>query len=266
VSGDARQKRLPNREQWISLGQAVGDFQSGLSLAPCCHQCGPRLVDAGSTHPGPPDRATGNFVMRSKDRANSRHRKGQRWLMPAKSDVELARRKLPIFDPYDTRKLLADARQSSADGSLDEAIDDTYHRHCRTQLAKLLRALGCDPNDANFWRSAFFKLASIHHNVGRLEHRAVRQIRNASSWTPRDEAVLLCGVAALTQLGDSERAAVRSIADSGIFPHHERRPSERLSGQATRNARRDALWQKFQCVRGMAFPYGKSASRSSIEW
>jgi hypothetical protein len=184
--------------------------------------------------------------MRSKDRANSRHRKGQRWLMPAKSDVELARRKLPIFDPYDTRKLLADARQSSADGSLDDRITKSYNKHCRTQLAKLLRALGCDPNDANFWRSAFVKLASIHHNVGRLVHRPARPTQNASSWTPLDEAVLLCGATALTQLGDSERAAIRYIADNGIFPHHERRPSERLSGQATKNARRDALWQKFQ--------------------
>jgi hypothetical protein len=184
--------------------------------------------------------------MRSKSRTNGRRQKRQRLLVPAKSDVELARRKLPMFEPYDTGRLVADAQQSSADGSLDDRIAKAYNKHCRTQLAKLLRALGCDPNDANFWRSGFIKLARIHHNLGGLVHRPARPTQNASSWTPLDEAVLLCGVTALTQLGDSERAAIRYIADSGIFPHHERRPSERLSGQVTQNARRDALWRKFQ--------------------
>ena len=166
--------------------------------------------------------------------------------MPTETDVKLARLELPIFQPIDIRKLLAEARQSSCGANLDDAIADAYNKHCRVQLAKLLRALGCDPTEKDFWRNAFVKLARIHHNLGGLVVGPARQISNASSWTAKDEALLLCGVLALTQLGMSERKAVHEIADNQIFPHAERRPSERLRGQATQKARRDALWQKFQ--------------------
>jgi hypothetical protein len=194
-------------------------------------------------------------------------------LIPDSRIREAARRKLPIFPPYDTRGLLADAQRSLAGRSLDEAVIDAYNQRCRSQFVQLLRALGGDPNDANFWQNAFLKLARIHHNLGGLVHRQRSTPANATAWTAKDEYILLCGVYALTQQGKTEREAIRSIADAGVFPHHERQPSQRLSGHATRvpgrdwrtsdDARRDALWRKYQRLRSnsrgmdsLARPFG----------
>jgi hypothetical protein len=61
--------------------------------------------------------------------------------------------------------------------------------------------------------------------------------------------VLLQEVYALVQTGLSERAAVRTIADAKVFPHYERQPGQRPSGQASRGARQEALWRKYQRLR-----------------
>ena len=111
-----------------------------------------------------------------------------------------------------------------------------------------LRALGCDPNDGQFWPKAFMKLARLHHNVGRLVRR-LQSRPNAKVWTPEGESILLLGVYALVQTGLSERAAVRTIADDKVFPHYERRSWQRPSGQASGRVRQAALWRKYQRLR-----------------
>lgn len=101
-------------------------------------------------------------IMAMKQSAEQRRsaRAGQPILMPSAEAIKAKRRKLPYFEPYDTRKLLADARKASLDeSSLDESVRETYNKHCRAQVAKLLQALGCDPNDPNICRNAFLDLA-----------------------------------------------------------------------------------------------------------
>src|SRR5262249_10256813 len=122
-----------------------------------------------------------------------------------------------------------------------------YNQHLRSQTAQLVRALGVDSNDKDFWLNAIVKLARIHHNVGRLVHRQPRS--PAKAWTMEDESTLLCEVYVLVRTGLSEREAVRTIADAGVFPHQERRPWQRSSGHAARIARQQALWRKYQRVR-----------------
>jgi len=116
-------------------------------------------------------------------------------------------------------------------------------------MVHLLRALGYDPKDKLFWPKSFLKLARLHHNLGRLVHHVRYAGGNGTTWTARDESILLFGVYKLVQTGLSEREAVRTIADAKFFPHHERRLGLRPSGQAQRRARQTALWRKYQRLR-----------------
>jgi hypothetical protein len=184
--------------------------------------------------------------MRSKrKRADKRSRLFE---LPAEDILEAERKQLPFFEPYETGKLLADAARANNGPASDAVIADVYDRHLRAQITQLFRALGCDPNDGQFWPKAFMKLVRLHHNVGRLVHR-LRSRPNAKVWTPEDESNFLLGVYALVQTGSSERAAVRTIADAKIFPHYERQSWQRPSGQASGRARQAALWRKYQRLR-----------------
>src|SRR5690349_19476775 len=184
--------------------------------------------------------------MRSKrKRADKRSRLFE---LPAEDILEAERKQLPFFEPYETGKLLADAARANNGPASDAAIADVYDRHLRAQITQLFRALGCDPNDGQFWPKAFMKLVRLHHNVGRLVHR-LRSRPNAKVWTPEDESNFLLGVYALVQTGSSGRAAVRTIADAKMFPHYERQSWQRPSGQASGRARQAALWRKYQRLR-----------------
>jgi hypothetical protein len=190
-----------------------------------------------------------SVIVRSK-----RERGGQRCrsvCLPAEDTLEAERRLLPFFEPYETRKLLADAARAHNGNTTDAAISEAYNQHCRTQTAQLLRALGGDPNDREFWFKSFMKLARLHHNVGRLVHR-LRLPQNAKAWTMEDEAALLLGVYQLVPTGLSEREAVRTIADAEVFPYYERRSSQRPSGRPLRRARQQALWRKYQRLRAQS--------------
>jgi hypothetical protein len=175
-------------------------------------------------------------------------RRSKSVLLPSEETLNSAREQLPFFEPYDIRALLADAARANNGIASDAAITAAYNQHFRTQLVQLLRALGCDQKDKQFWPKALVKLAMLHHNLGRLAHRQSSR-RNAKTWTAQDESILLCGVYALVQTGLSEREAVRTIADAKVFPHYERRSWQRPSGQATRSARQAALWRKYQRMR-----------------
>ena len=74
--------------------------------------------------------------------------------MPAEDTLEAERKQLPFFEPYETRKLLADAARAHNGNASDAAIAEVYDQHCRAQIAQLLRALGYDPNDKQFWPKA----------------------------------------------------------------------------------------------------------------
>jgi hypothetical protein len=187
--------------------------------------------------------------MRSKrKRADKRSRLFE---LPAEDILEAERKQLPFFEPYETGKLLADAARANNGPASDAGIAEVYDQHWRDQTAQLLRALGCDPNDKQIWPKAFMKLARLHHNVGRLVHR-LRSRPNAKVWTPEDESKFLLGVYALVQRGLSEREAVRRIADAEDFPHHVRQPSQRPSGRASRIARQQAHWRKYQRLRAQS--------------
>jgi hypothetical protein len=168
--------------------------------------------------------------------------------LPAEDNLEAERKQLPFFEPYETRTLLADAARANNGNATDAAIADVYDQHCRAQIVQLLRVLGCDPKDKQFWPKAFMQLARLHHNVGRLVHYW-RLPQNAKAWTVEDESILLCGVYSLVQTGLSEREAVRRIADAKVFPHYERQSWQRPSGDASRIARQRALWRKYQRLR-----------------
>jgi hypothetical protein len=188
-----------------------------------------------------------SVIMRSrKKRADQRSRSVY---VPAEDILDAARKKLPFFGPYDTGKLLADAARSNNGVASDTAIAAVYDQHCRSQMVQLLRALGCDPKDKQFWPKSFIKLARLHHNLGRLVHQLRSSAANATTWTAQDESILLFGVYALVQTGLSEREAVRTVADAKVFPHYERQPWRRPSGQASRTARQEALWRKYQRLR-----------------
>jgi len=178
-------------------------------------------------------------------------RRSRSLCLPAEDNLEAERKQLPFFEPYDTRKLLADAARTNNGTASDAAIADVYEQHYRNQTIQLLRALGCDLNDKQFWPKAFMKLARLHHNVGRMVHH-LRLPPSAKAWTAEDESNLLLGVYALVQTGLSEREAVRRIADAEDFPHREQRPSQRPSGRASRIARQQALWRKYQRLRAQS--------------
>jgi hypothetical protein len=114
-------------------------------------------------------------------------------LLPSDDALAGAREKLPFFEPYDTRQLLADAERENNCKATDATLQALYIRRCRIQTAELLRALKCDPHDVQVWAHAFIKLASLHHNVGRLVHRRGGARANAKAWMPNDESLLLLG-------------------------------------------------------------------------
>jgi hypothetical protein len=169
--------------------------------------------------------------------------------LPPEDSLEAVLKQLPFFEPYDTRTLLADAARANNGNASDAAIAETYDQHRRDQVVQLLRALGGDSNDKQVWPKAFMKLAKLHHNVGRLVLRLGLR-PNAKAWTAQDEAKLLCAVHASVQGGLSEREAIRKIADANIFPHYERRSSQRPSGRASRTARQRGSLAQVSAIAG----------------
>jgi hypothetical protein len=186
--------------------------------------------------------------------------------------LEVLRDELQL-EAYDTKELLADARNAvvSLGMSLDNAVKVVRQLNEDEQIKQLLEWLECDPDDPNVWRSAFIKLARIHHSVGRIVHKWSTKPVGRRSWTPEDETILLEGVVKLKGLGCSEREAIRIISEAEVFPHHERRAHERPKGRATLEARTGALWAKLQRIkknarRGDWLTSGGNTFESTFEW
>ena len=197
-------------------------------------------------------------------------RRAREALIPA--GLEGLRDKLQL-EAYDTKELLADARNTAVNlgMSLDNAVKVVGQLNEDEQIKQLLEWLECDPDDPNVWRSAFIKLARIHHNVGRIVHKWSTKHVGRRSWTLQDETILLEGVVKLKDLGCSEREAIRIISEAEVFPHHERRAHERLKGRPTLEARTAALWAKLQRIkknarRGDWLTSGGNTFDSTFEW
>jgi hypothetical protein len=169
-------------------------------------------------------------------------------LIPA--GLEVLRNKLQL-EAYDTKELLADARNAAMKlgMSLDDAVKVVHQLNEDEQIKQLLEWLECDPDDPKVWRSAFIKLARIHHNVGRIVHKWSTKPVGRRSWTLEDEAQLLEGVVKLKASGCSEREAIRIISEGEVFPHHEHKAHERPKGRLTLEARTAALWAKLQRIK-----------------
>jgi hypothetical protein len=212
-------------------------------------------------------------VMRRKGKV-----KTQEILFPGPAETKAWHQKLPRFQAYDTKKLLVDARALRKENtSLDEAVNTAYGTLCRGQVAQLLRLLECDPKVAHFWRSAFIKLARIHHNVGGLVHKLPPQTLGARLWTSEAEAVLLMEVRRLMDGGFGENEAIKILAENpsyaSVFPYRAHRADERLKGHATRKARVNALRRKYfrlmEDARSTPGPLQRALGRpreSSFEW
>jgi hypothetical protein len=156
------------------------------------------------------------------------------------------------FEPFDTKELLTQARELAESRNIapNDAVNEVLSAKEKDQLGELLRWLQCDASDENCWRSAFVKLARIHHNVGRLVHRRSANTLSARTWTSEEEAILLISVNRLKERGYSEREAIQLLADTRVardkwvFPHSERRSYERTPKETARS-REGALWRKY---------------------
>jgi hypothetical protein len=201
-------------------------------------------------------------------RARVSRRRRQPVLIPARGETEARFHKLSYFDPYDTQQLLTDARAiaESQGMALDAAVNVTLYANQKMQLEKLLTCLGCETSSPD-WKTAFFKLAQLCCNVGRLVHHPSGNISNARTWTLEDESNLLTAVRRLREDGFSERDAIKILGEDpsydAIFPHREQTPGRRAVKRRaradewhegsraerttdSRQSRVNALWKRWQ--------------------
>jgi hypothetical protein len=116
--------------------------------------------------------------MRSKRKRASRPSRSV--CLPVADILEAERKGLPFFEPYDTRKLLADAAKANNGNASDAAIAAVYDQHWCDQMVQLLGALGYDPKDKHFWAKSFLKLARLHHNLGACPFN--RKLQSRGKW------------------------------------------------------------------------------------
>jgi hypothetical protein len=98
--------------------------------------------------------------------------------------------RLPNFEPIDLRSLLLAAKKRIGPGSIDEKAEFELSERLKEQTEELLRAIGFEPQNVN-WRSAFMRLANIHHARGRLVYTPKRTNSNAKKWTFEHDSLLL---------------------------------------------------------------------------
>jgi hypothetical protein len=174
--------------------------------------------------------AVETVVVMAKRKSMSR-RRPKPVLLPAQTEIDAQRRKLPNFDPYDTRQLLADAAPLESRGiNRDAALTVVWRENKKNQIDHLLRCLGYDPSNPD-WQKAFSKLARLYFNVGRLAYRQPAGRANASTWTPAAELNLIMEVRRLVRGGFTEKEAIKIIGEDpaydAIFPYREQMPGRR---------------------------------------
>jgi hypothetical protein len=200
----------------------------------------------------------------------------RRLLHPTQAEIEARRRKLPDFYPYDTQRLLADAKALAASQgmNLDAAVNVVRYANEKDQMVRLLTSLGYDPSDPD-WQDVCFKLARLYCNVGRLAYNQPVGNSNARQWTPKAEFNLLMEVRRLTGEGLSERGAIKVLGENpaydALFPHREQTPGRRGAKRRApadelrvgsreeriadlRRPRVAALWKHYQRLRSTFSP------------
>src|SRR5262249_33997994 len=110
-------------------------------------------------------------------------------ILPKEHKVKSARRKLPVFGPYDLRSLITEA-ETNDKADFDTAFLFAFRRRNETQMKDLLRRLGVDPARSDAWQRGFFHLAVLHHGVGHLAWYPPRTNRNSATWSPTHDVAL----------------------------------------------------------------------------
>jgi len=183
----------------------------------------------------------------------------RQFFIPSDLELESTVGKLPVFEPCDSANLLAEARtkRGMRHTPLDAAIDQIRNERKAAQLSELLAALGIDPAEKSAGWKAFVRLAELHHHVGRIVYRPKKHSPNGK-WTENDESDLLHWVKELMNCSEpcGEREAVNiiadAIADKNVFPYDPQKggPVGPLKGNPLKRARRNALWRKYQRIKG----------------
>src|SRR5215831_18910725 len=132
--------------------------------------------------------------------AKARPQRSKILLFPKDDDVRSERRRVPVFDPHDLRSLISEAK-ANGEADVDTAFVFTFRRRNESQMRDLLRRLGVDPSRPDAWERGFFHLAFLHHGVGHLAWYPQRTNKNAVTWTPDHDLVLLREVFILRQGG-----------------------------------------------------------------
>jgi hypothetical protein len=174
-------------------------------------------------------------------------------LFPTEHEVKTARSKLPVFEAYDLRSLISEAKTNDK-VDFDSAFLFAFRRRNDTQMKDLLRHVGVDASKSDAWERGFFHLAVLHHGAGHLAWYPYRINRNSATWTPTHDLALLREVIVLRQKGLSERRAVKKLAADPKkrqqFPY--RKQGYRFSTAEEPQKREAALWARLQKLKASA--------------
>jgi hypothetical protein len=163
-------------------------------------------------------------------------RKKRRVLYPAQDWIDAQRRAMPVLRLYQIKELIADARHNSETVSpmrsweSYDVIRVVRNLSEEAQAKELLRWLRCDPNQPD-WRVAFFRLAMLFCDLGRIDYTPSRSRSGAKTWTPDANFELRMQVRRLRAEGLSERAAIKKLGEDdfydSVFPYREQTPGRR---------------------------------------
>jgi hypothetical protein len=161
-------------------------------------------------------------------------RKKRRVLYPSQDWIDAQRRAMPVLSLYHIKELIADARHNSetAPRGMEPyaVINVVRNLSAEAEAKELLRWLRCDL-DRPDWRVAFFRLAMLFCDLGRIDYTPSRSKSGARTWTFEANKALRMGVFRLRAEGLSERAAIRKLGEDpsydGVFPHREQTPGRR---------------------------------------
>jgi hypothetical protein len=196
--------------------------------------------------------AVGDSCLRRNERSMAIKRSRSLRRRRQQASGKTPRYNLPWFEPYRARELQNKASRVAEREGIDvvNAMYVALHEIEEQQVEQVLKSLQCDPSTPD-WRSAFFKLARLCCNVGR-----VRRARGGGSgtrkWTTDYE--FLMEMRTLVRQGLSERGAIRKIANDpaydDVFPTDEQRPGLRVvSRQRPRRGREDALRKRWELLK-----------------
>jgi hypothetical protein len=137
-------------------------------------------------------------------------RKGMVHLSTHPNRLAELKARLPNFEPIDFRSLVLAAKKRIGPETIDEKIELQLGERLKEQTEEVLRGIGVDPKHVN-WKSAFMRLANIHHGVGRLVYTPKRTNSNARKWNFEHDSLLLEMLWQLKAEGLERSAAIEKI-------------------------------------------------------